>query len=118
MYKIRMGFYRMWQTRRRREGCMLIQRVWRGILGRNIFRVKMGYWQHFLLNAPSALKMQKVLRGHIVRIHHPLVSQAMRDLYAQRAKEAEAWVCVRFQVRITCMCVCEYVCVVIYLHSI
>ena len=98
-YKIRMGFYRMWQARRSKEGSTLIQRVWRGIMGRKVFNRKMAEWRHFLSNAPSALNMQKLVRGHLVRIHHPLVSQAMRDLYSERAKEAEAWVSVRFQAK-------------------
>lgn len=96
-YKLRQGFYRMWQDRRRSGGSLFIQRVWRGILGRMKFNIKMTEWKRFVANTPYAIKMQKCVRGHHDRVHNPLVAQAMRDLYFQRGQEAEAWVSVRFQ---------------------
>jgi hypothetical protein len=96
-YKLRQDFYRMWQDRRAREGCLLIQRVARGIQGRARYRVKWDEWQHFLSHAPQAVCIQRWVRGHHDRVHTPFVSQAMRDMYNYRAKEAEAIVAVRFQ---------------------
>jgi len=43
-YKLRMGFYRMWQERRRHGGAGEIQRVWRGIVGRVRFNKEMAIW--------------------------------------------------------------------------
>ena len=96
-YKLRMGFYRMWQQRLKKEGSITLQRVWRGILGRNRFNILMAKWKAFLSKAPYAIKIQKSVRGHHVRVNYPLVSQAIRDMYAQRCREAEAAVSVRFQ---------------------
>eukprot|EP00605_Chrysophyceae_sp_TOSAG23-4_P000769 GSChrysophyteH1.ASY1.ANO1.858.1 assembled CDS len=96
-YKLRQGFYRMWQARRRLVASGEIQRVWRGIMGRVYFNEKMREWKLFLSNTPYAIKMQKCIRGHRVRVHNPLVPQAMRDLYVSRGREAEAWISVRFQ---------------------
>jgi hypothetical protein len=96
-YHKRMDFYRMWKTRCAKEAAIFIQRVWRGIMGREFFRAKRTVWKRFIANTPYAIKMQKVVRGHHVRVHYPLVCQAMRDLYVNRQREAEAWVSVRFQ---------------------
>lgn len=96
-YKLRMGFWRIWQERRRLEGAITLQRLWRGILGRAIFKVKWDDYQYFLAHAPQAICIQRWVRGHHDRVHSPLVAQAMRDMYNYRAREAEAIVAVRFQ---------------------
>ena len=96
-YHKRMDFYRTWKHRCAMEAANLIQRVFRGNFGREIFRKKRTAWRKFIANTPYAISMQKVMRGHHVRVHHPLVSQSMRDLYVNRQREAEAWVSVRFQ---------------------
>jgi len=96
-YAKRMGFYRMWKHRLAVEGAGLIQRVWRGGVGRTFFNIKKTNFVRFMANAPYAIKMQKCIRGHHVRVNNPLVAQSMRDLYMNRAREAEAWVSVRFQ---------------------
>ena len=96
-YHLRMGFWRMWQERRRQEGATSMQRVFRGTLGRAIFREKLAQRRFFLANTPSALKIQRTVRGHIARVHNPLVARAMRDLYLNRRREAQAAIAVRLQ---------------------
>ena len=94
---MRMGFYRTWQLKKAECGAITIQRLWRGIGGRTKFGILWAEWQYFLAHTPQALTIQKVVRGHHARVHNPLVSQAMRDMYNIRAREAEACVAVRFQ---------------------
>jgi len=96
-YAKRMVFYRTWKHRVAVASAGLIQRVFRGGVGRTLFNIKKADWLRFLANAPYAVLMQKCIRGHRVRVHNPLVSQSMRDLYVNRGREAEAWVSVRFQ---------------------
>ena len=96
-YKQRMGFYRMWKHRVAVGSAGAIQRVWRGVVARELFRKKRAAWKLFLANAPYAVKLQKCIRGHSARVHNPLIAQSMRDLYANREREAVAWISVRFQ---------------------
>jgi len=96
-YKCRMILYRLWQERRRRDNAMTIQRVARGVMGREVYRLKNEKRLFFLSSTPSALKIQRTVRGHMARVHTPQVARAMRDLYMKRRREAEAAIAVRFQ---------------------
>lgn len=67
-YKLRMGFWRMWQERKQAEGSITLQRVWRGIVGRKRFSVKWADYQYFLAHAPQAVCIQRWVRGHHDRV--------------------------------------------------
>ena len=87
----------MWKKRLRKEATVNSQRCWRGGVGRTIFFVKKAALIYFLQNAPSALNIQRCVRGHLTRLHTPKVARAMRELYVNRNREAEAGIAVRFQ---------------------
>jgi len=96
-YKCRMILYRLWQERRRHDAAINIQRIARGVGGRETYRKRHAKRAFFLANTPSALKIQRTVRGHMARVHTPQVARAMRDLYMKRRREAEAAIAVRFQ---------------------
>lgn len=96
-YMLRLNFYHMWQTRLRKEGALLIQRVFRGCKGRvkgNKARKERDSF--FALNS-YGLKLTRVVRGHLTRLKSNNVFIAIREMYTNRNLEAQAGVSVRFQ---------------------
>ena len=96
-YVCRMYWYRKWQVRLSNEHAVFIQRCYRGYKGRSKASVAKGIYLLFIANTPYAIKMQKCVRGHLVRLKAVSVFKAIREMYDFREREACGSIAVRFQ---------------------
>ena len=96
-YKHRLHFYWIWWNKKRQRSAITIQRVTRGITGRKIVAEMRAREAYFLAHASSALKIQRVYRGHKLRRNNKRLSRVMREMYILRREEAEIAVAVRLQ---------------------
>jgi hypothetical protein len=96
-YMLRLNFYRMWQTRLRKEGATLIQRVFRGGKGRIVGNARRAERDRFFALNSYGLKLTRVVRGHLTRLKSNHVFTAIREMYKNRNYEAQAGISVRFQ---------------------
>lgn len=96
-YSRRMYFYRLWKARTFRESVALIQRIFRGFRGRRKVKKRKADKIYFLSLSVYAIKLERVVRGHLARQNNPNIFKAIRDMYTNRRMEAYTAVVVRLQ---------------------
>lgn len=96
-FSCRMRFYRMWMTRTRLEAAIAIQRLFRGIVGRSLAKLRREEHMKFLSLFRYAVMIQKLVRGHECRKRNRQVAKAMREMFRSREKEALHGIAVRIQ---------------------
>jgi hypothetical protein len=96
-YCRRMRFYALWRQRVRNASAMMIQKFARGKLARNLFKCLQHELALFLLNTPYALRIQKVVRGHLSRTRSEAIFVLLREMYIGRRREAYTAVTTRLQ---------------------
>ncbi len=96
-YTCRQHFYKQWYNKRIFYASSTIQRVWRGIWGRDKADLQKDVMHEFWKNAPCAVDIQRCFRGHKVRRRYFHVADALREMYQIRQVEAETALAVRFQ---------------------
>jgi hypothetical protein len=102
----RMFFYYLWRIRVNRDSAVTIQRVARGIEGRNRAKLRLEEKLRFLALAPFALKLQRTIRGHLCRLFNPSIAKVLREMYIGREAEAQAAIGKQM---FACIYVCMYV---------
>lgn len=98
-YLKRLYFYHKWRKRVSLSSVCLVQRVYRGYRGRLLANVRNIERDIFYSRSPTAILMQKVVRGHLCRLNGEKVFKAIRLMYQRRVYEAEAAISVRFQAK-------------------
>jgi hypothetical protein len=96
-YKKRQYFFKLWQLRMKKSAVLLLQRVYRGYLGRRRAEHFRQEREEFYACKPYAIHLQCRIRGFLCRIHNPQVSKCIRELYIIRRREVESAMAVRIQ---------------------
>jgi len=81
------NFLNFRQRRLRSEKAVLVQRIYRGHLGRCRASRRREELKLYLALAPFAIRVQKNVRGYLCRIIHTKSSQLIREMYFNRRKE-------------------------------
>lgn len=100
-YLKRVFFWYIYHKKKVKRSIIDLQRVYRGYRGRLRAGAKKEEWARFWASSPLAIKIQKVVRGHLWRLSDNCqnVFKALRDMYLARRQEAEAGIAVRFQAK-------------------
>lgn len=75
------------QRRLRSEKAVLLQRIYRGHLGRCRASRRREELKLYLSLAPFAIRIQRNVRGYLCRIVHTKSSRLIREMYFNRKKE-------------------------------
>jgi hypothetical protein len=97
MYSCRMRYYKMWQCRERNRQATAIQRIFRGMQGRQEYHYHRQKLHAFLRLAPYATNIQRIVRGFLCRKHRFDITKVLCDFYQRRKVEAHSGIVVRFQ---------------------
>jgi len=96
-YKLRMHYYRLWRARVKHEKALMIQRNYRGLLGRHRADRRREELRLFYSLSPFGLCIQKAVRGYLCRCVHTKAAKLIREMYINRRKEAENGLAVKLQ---------------------
>lgn len=84
------------QRRLRSEKAVLLQRIYRGHLGRRRASRRREEMKLYLSLAPFAIRIQRNVRGYLCRIVHTKSSRLIREMYFNRKKEVGIIFCYSF----------------------
>jgi hypothetical protein len=116
-YHKRQYFYHLYIQRRQQQMTLRIQRIYRGFVGRRIFRNRRTEYFHFLANTPYTIYLQRWIRGFLSRrftngkagsisgsgsgmTRVQPVSQRIREMYFTRQRESYHSIVIAIQ----CLC--------------
>ena len=96
-YHMRMRFYHLWRRRVHYLSAEVVQRVYRGMRGRNRASAERERKRLFYSLSPYALRIQARVRAFLCISRNKRVFQAIRELYFVRSQEAVHSLAVRIQ---------------------
>jgi len=96
-YMMRLKFYYMWRDRVMKTSVQLLQRVWRGVLGRRKAEYARDFMRRRNALIPYVVMFQRIYRGNKSRQTYKYVADAIRTMYDCRQREASVGCAVKFQ---------------------
>lgn len=96
-YMIRLTYYHMWRNRVYATSTLLLQRVWRGVLGRRKAAIAREFAARKQALVPYVIMFQRMYRGNQSRKKFKYVADAIRTMYESRHREASIGIVVKLQ---------------------